>query len=216
MISCNEDCVVAAHRIGRKRYREPSSKCRVIPCRWNHRYERIVIVDARSASFDEFDELERGALPHIVNVPLISEAENENTRGSESFAQATVDRLRQFGNDQMGHSRIDFASKFDKAGRDVVFARFPGKIEGVNRNAVAPEAWSRIERHEAERFGFCSLNHLPDVDAHGGENNLELVYQGDVDSSKDIFGELDGFSGFQGGDRNCPLYDTGVESIGKR
>src|SRR5215471_10943762 len=216
MLSCNEDCIVAAHRTGRKGYREPSSKCRVIPCRWNHRYERIVVVHARSASFDEFDELEGGALSHIVNVLLISEAENEDTRASESFALATVDRLCQFGNDQMGHSRIDFTSKFDKAGRDVVFARFPGKIEGVNRNAVAPEAWSRIERHEAERFGFCRLDHLPDVDSHGGENNLELVYQGDVDGSKDIFGELDGFGGFQRGDRNYPLYDTGVESICQR
>src|SRR5262249_35046718 len=154
------------------------------------------------------DELERGALSHIVNVLLVSKAENENTRASESLAQATVDRLRKFGNDQMWHSRIDLASKFDKAGPDVVFARFPGKIEGVNRNAVAPEAWSRIERHEAERFGFCRFDHLPDVDAHGGENSLELVYQGDVDGSKDIFGKLDGFSGFQRGDRNCPLYDT--------
>src|SRR5262249_43727393 len=216
MISCNEDCVVAAHRTGRKGYREPSSKCRVIPCRWNHRYERIVVVHARSASFDEFDELERGTLSHIVNVLLISEAENENTRASESFAQATVDRLRQFGNDQIGHSRIDFTSKFDKASRDVIFARFPGKIEGVNRNAVAPETWSGIERHEAERFCFRRFDHLPDVDAHGGENSLELVYEGDVDRSKDIFSELDGFSGFQRGDRNCPFYDTGVKSIGQR
>src|SRR5262249_48007255 len=162
MISSNEDCIVAAHRTGRKGHRESPSKCRVIPCRWNHRYERIVVVHARSASFDEFNELERGALSHIVNVLLISEAENENTRAGESFALAMVDRLRQLGNDQMGHSRIDFTSKFDKAGRDVVFTRFPGKIEGVNRNAVAPEAWSGIERHEAKRFGFCSLNHLPD------------------------------------------------------
>src|SRR5262249_15882714 len=216
MISCNEDCIVAAHRTGRKGYREPSSKCRVIPRRWNHRYERIVVLHARSASFDEFDELERGALPHIVNVLLISQAEDENTRASKSFAQATVDRLRQFGDAQMGHSRIDFTSKFAKPGRDVVFAGFPGKIEGVNRNAVAPEAWSRIERHEAKRFGFCRLDHLPDVDAHGGENSLELVHQGDVDRSKDIFSELDGFSGFQRGDWNCLVYDTGVKSIGQR
>src|SRR5262249_5075242 len=146
-------CIVAAHRTERKRYREPSSKCRVIPCRRNRRNERIVVVHARSTGFDEFDELERGAFSHIVNVLLISEAENENTRASESFALATVDRLRQFGNDHMGHSGIDFTSKFDKAGRDVVFPRFPRKIEGVNRNAVAPEAWSRIERHEAKRFG---------------------------------------------------------------
>src|SRR5262249_41373003 len=214
MISCNEDCIVAAHRTERKSYREPSSKCRVIPCRRNRRNKRIVVVHAGSTSFDEFDEFERGALSHIVNVLLISEAENENTRASESFALSTVDRLRQFGNNQMGHSRIDFTSKFDKAGRNVVFARFPGKIEGVNRNAVTPEAWSRIERHEAERFGLCRLNHLPDVDAHGGENSLELVYEGDVDSSKNVFGELDGFSSFKRGDRYCPLYDTGVESIG--
>src|SRR5215467_790848 len=97
MICCNEDCIVAAHRTGCKGDREPSSKCRVIPRRWNHRYERIVIVHARSASFDEFDELERGALSHIVHVLLVSEAENENTRASESFAEATVDRFRQFG-----------------------------------------------------------------------------------------------------------------------
>src|SRR5215831_2968403 len=108
MLSCNEDCIVAAHRTGRKGYREPSSKCRVIPRRWNHRYERIVVVHARSTSFDEFDELERGALSHVVYVLLVSEAENENTRAGEPFALAMVDRLRQLGNDQMGHSRIDF------------------------------------------------------------------------------------------------------------
>src|SRR5262249_5609122 len=189
---------------------------RGIPRRRNRRNKRIVVGHAGSTSFDEFDEFERGALSHIVNVLLISEAENENTRASESFALATVDRLREFGNTQTGHSRLDFSSKFDKGGRKALCARFPGKIEGVNRNAVAPEAWYRIERHEAKRFGFCRLDHLPDVDAHGGENSLELVHQGDVDRSKDIFSELDGFSGFQRGDWNCLVYDTGVKSIGQR
>src|SRR5437588_2238023 len=107
MIGCNEDCIVAAQRAGCQGYRVPSSKCRVITRRWNHGYERIVVVHARSATLDEFDELERGALSHVVKILLVSEAENENTCASQSLAEATVDRLCKFGNDQMWHSRID-------------------------------------------------------------------------------------------------------------
>src|SRR5947207_6848839 len=164
MIGCNEDCIVAAQRAGCKGYRVPSSKWRMITRRWNDWDERIVVVGARSTSLDEFDELQRGALSHVVEILLVSESENENTCASQSLPKATIDRLRKFRNDQMWHSRIDLTSKLDEASRDVVFARFPGEIEGVNRNAMAPQAGSRIERHEAERLRFCRLDYVPDVD----------------------------------------------------
>ena len=43
---------------------------------------------------------------------------------------------------------------------------FTGKVERVDRNAMASQSWPRIESLESKRFGFRSLNDFPDINAH--------------------------------------------------
>ncbi len=68
-----------------------------------------------------------------------------------------------------------------------------------------------VERHEAERLGACRLDHLPDVDAHGVEDHLELVDQGDVDGAEDVLGELDRLGHRRCADRHDAVHELAVE-----
>ncbi len=51
---------------------------------------------------------------------------------------------------------------------------------------MAAEARAGIERHEAERFRFGSVDDFPDVDSHPLKYDLQLVDQSDVHRAKDI------------------------------
>ena len=63
---------------------------------------------------------------------------------------------------------------------DAVLAGLPGKVEGINRDAVTAEPRARVERHEAERLSLGGLDHLPDIDPHPLEDDLQFVHEGDV------------------------------------
>ena len=102
-----------------------------------------------------------------------------------------VERLRQALHHHGRHGRVDLAGELDEARVQAVFARLPGEIERVDRDAVPAEPRPRIEGHEAERLGLGRLDHLPDVDAHGRVDHLELVDEGDVDGPKNVLGDLD-------------------------
>ncbi len=69
----------------------------------------------------------------------------------------------------------------------VIFTRFPGQIERVDRNAVSAKARTRIECHESVRLRFRGVNHFPDVDAHLVAKNRHLVRQRDIDVAECIF-----------------------------
>ena len=60
---------------------------------------------------------------------------------------------------------------------------------------MAAEAGAGVKWHESERFGLGSGNHLPDIDSHGGEDDLELVDERNVDGTENIFRQLDRFGG---------------------
>src|SRR5207244_5892642 len=52
------------------------------------------------------------------------------------------------------HRGVDLTGQLDEAGPRSVLRRFPGQIERIERDAVAAEAGTGIERHEAERLGL--------------------------------------------------------------
>ncbi len=55
---------------------------------------------------------------------------------------------------------------------------------------MSADAGARVEGLEAERLGGRRLDHLPDIDAHGFADLLELVDQRDVHAAVDIFEQL--------------------------
>jgi hypothetical protein len=65
---------------------------------------------------------------------------------------------------------------------------------------------------EAEGLGGGGFEDLPDVDAHGGVDDLQFVDQGDVDGAVDVLGEFAGFGDLATGDGDDPLDAGAVES----
>ena len=73
---------------------------------------------------------------------------------------------------------------------EVELLGFPGEIEGVDGDAVAAEAWAGVEGLEAEGFGFGGVDDFVDVDFHAHAELFQLVDEGDVDATVDVFEEL--------------------------
>ena len=85
---------------------------------------------------------------------------------------------------------VDLAGQLDEAGVDAVFARFPGEIEGVDRDAVTAQAGAGFVGHEPKGLGSGGVDHLVNVDAHLIGHDLHLVDQADVDAAVDVFEQL--------------------------
>ena len=108
------------------------------------------------------------------------------------------------------HRGVDLSGKLDEPGGYVELPRLPGEVERVDGDAVAAKPGTGPEGHVAEGLGAGGLDHVPDVDAHGIEDHLEFVDEGDVDGAEDVLGELDRFSGFRVRDDNGSGRDEGV------
>jgi hypothetical protein len=73
----------------------------------------------------------------------------------------------------------------------------------------------RPEGGVAEGLRRRRLDHLPGVQAHGGEAELQLVRQRDVDGAEDVLGELRRLRDLQRADRHRPLHHRAVEGEGE-
>src|ERR1700693_6275139 len=67
---------------------------------------------------------------------------------------------------EMGHLAVDISGQFDETRLDAGLFGFPGEVEGIDGDAMAAQARSRIKWHEAKRLSGCGVDHFPDVDAH--------------------------------------------------
>ena len=113
-----------------------------------------------------------------------------------------------------GHGGIDLARQFDETGILAKFARLPGEIERINRNAMAAQTWTWVKRHEAERFGLGRVDDLPDINPHGAIDDLEFIYEGNVDAAKRVFEQLRCLGRAAGRDRHDRFDRLGIERDG--
>src|SRR5262249_28594921 len=86
-----------------------------------------------------------------------------------------IQRLADPLDDEGGHRTVDMASELDEAALEPILSRLPRQIKRIDRNAVAAETRSRVERHEAEWFGACGLDHFPYVDVHPVGHQRDFV-----------------------------------------
>src|SRR5581483_11680262 len=99
------------------------------------------------------------------DILLVGDADHQHPRAAGRPPGMLAQRRHRLLDHAARHRRVDLAGQLDEAGGDVVFARLPGQVERVDRDAVAAEPRARVERHVAEGFGLGRLDHLPDVDA---------------------------------------------------
>ena len=81
------------------------------------------------------------------------------------------------------HIGIDLFCQTYEARFKAMQSRLPRQIMRVQWNAMSSDSGSRIEGHEAERFGRCRLNHFPGVYVQVITELGDFVHQSDVDGA---------------------------------
>src|SRR5206468_572762 len=119
----------------------------------------------------------------------IGQAQDQKLRSLDGLG-VLIQRRSGLLNDEIGHLHIYFARKLNELGAEVVFFRFPRKVERIDRDAVTAEAGSWIERLETEWLCFRRIDYLVNIDAHSHAKLLQFVYQRDVDAAVDVLKEL--------------------------
>ncbi len=142
---------------------------------------RVVVADVGAGRPQQLDQLLGRRLAHVADVGLVGDAEDQDLRAGDRALQPVVQRLRDDRAAEVRHVVVDLAGELDEARREVVLARLPREVVGVERDAVPAEAGAGLERLEAERLGGGGVDDLPDVDAHPVAELRELVDERDVD-----------------------------------
>src|SRR5262245_24337532 len=88
------------------------------------------------------------------------------------------------------HSRINFFGQADEPRIETMLARLPRKVVGIERDAMATNAWPRIKRHEAKWFGCCRTDHFPRVDVQRVTESRHFIRHADVHRTESIFEKL--------------------------
>ena len=216
VIGCDEHSVVSADDGRFERDRPPPRQRGVLSGLRDHRNEGIMVVDRSAARLKEFDQLQRRALAHVVDVLFVGQADKQDRGPRQTFPKMLVER-RDHSSDHVGrHARVDLAGELDEAGCDVEFARLPGEVKRIDRDAMPAEARAWVKWHEAEGLRLGGVDHLPDVDVHDVVDQLQLIHERNVDCSKDIFGQLHRLGRPRRRYRNCAREERLVERLGER
>ena len=157
------------------------------------------------------DDRQRRTLTHVVDVFLISHAQQQHAGTVHRFAiviQSIGDELH----DVLRHARIYFFRQADEARIETVLSSFPRKIMRVERNAVAADSRTGIKGHEPERLGCRRANHFPRIDAERVAQPRHLVRHADVHRAKSIFKQLGGFGDARRSHRVNIIDDLRIES----
>src|ERR1700729_2399789 len=107
------------------------------------RYVRIAVGYFSTEVAELFHQVHRRRLADVIDILFIGNAKNEDVASLDRFA-LSVEGARDLGYDIIRHRRIDLARELDEAGVHAVFARFPGKVKRVDRNAVATDPGTGI------------------------------------------------------------------------
>lgn len=113
--------------------------------------------------------------------------------------------------DVFRHGLVDFSCELNEAGVNAVFAGFPGKVKGIDGDAMATEAGAGVKGGVAKGFGGGGADDFPDIEPHAIGHHFHLIDKTDVDGAIDVFEELGEFGDLGGADRDDFFADTGVK-----
>ena len=131
----------------------------------------------------------------------------------EDFHHKTyfVERFGNLSDHEVGHVGVDGAGELDEAGAEVEFLCLPGKIKGIDWNAVAAEAGAGVKGLEAKGLGFGGFDDFVDVNAHAHAKLLELVDERDIDAAIDVLKQLGHLGHRRAADRDYAAKDGSVK-----
>src|SRR5439155_17289244 len=102
----------------------------------------------------------------------------------------TVERICNEVDDMIRHGHVDLAGEFDEARSEIKSSRFPRKIEGIDRNAVATEAGPRIEGLKTKRLCRRSSDNFPNINTHSHAEQLQFIDECNIHTTVNILEQL--------------------------
>src|SRR5712671_219623 len=150
-----------------------------------------------AALFQQVHNLKGRALARVVDILFVTDSDDKDAGVLQGALRSLAKRLGNLLDDPLRHRRVDLARQFNEPRCDIEFACLPRQIKRVDWDAMSTEPGAGIKRHIAKRLCLGGLNNLPDIDVHRLENDLHLIYQGDVDSTKNVLGQLYGLGRLQ-------------------
>src|SRR5689334_8849006 len=96
--------------------------------RMQPRYQRIVIDDTRQLGMQKPNDTESGRFPHVIDIGLVRNADQQNTGFSQWFS-LQVETVADSTHDVRGKGAVDLSGQLDKSSLKVVLASFPTQIE---------------------------------------------------------------------------------------
>ena len=131
----------------------------------------VMIKNGRPLLSENVHDGESRGFSGVIHVFLISHTENQDV-GSFNALPSLIEGIHDFGYDIIGNGDIDFPCQLDKACGKIVLFCFPGKIEGIDGNAMASHAGPWVKGRIAK--GFCAgcCDHFPDINSHPVSEHL--------------------------------------------
>ncbi|EGJ75134.1 putative nucleotide sugar dehydrogenase [Streptomyces sp. Tu6071] len=181
-----------------------------IPCGGLHR-DTVDLPDGHVGVVeDDFGTERTKALYHVPgrglslvgDVGLVCHPHQQDSGSAERLSGPVKELLGAFDHIS-GHSGVDFLCQFDHAEGVAEGAHLVREVIWIDGYAVAADARSGAKCLEAEGFGGCAVDGVPQVDAEFMAEHGHLVHQRDVDVTVCVLDEL-GHLGFAG---SCGLYD---------
>jgi len=153
------------------------------------RYERVVVCDLGALPAQKFDDVERRTLADIADARLVGDAQQQDAAAVQRKSMP-VERLRNAIHDVARHLRVHLGGEFDEAGPVLERPHLPGQVLRVDREAVAAQAGTGREAHEAVWLRRRGLDDLADVDPQTVRDDRHLVHETDVHRSEGVLQQL--------------------------
>src|SRR5205807_2642250 len=119
----------------------------------------VRVPDLRPALLELREHLKGGGLPCVDYPALVRHPERQNPGAVETTALA-IQALLHEPDHIRGHGAVDLVGEVDEAGLIAVEPHLPGKIAGIDRNAVPADSRPGIEWEAPERLGGGGLDNL--------------------------------------------------------
>src|SRR5450756_234758 len=152
----------------------------------------VKVADVSSPPAQLLEHFERRGLTKVADVLLVGDTEYEHACATHGSTDG-IERKRYLVYDVARHGIVDLARRLDKLQVDIVLLGFPRQVEGIDGDAVPPDARPWVERHEAIWLGLGSFDDLPDIHAHLFAQDRKFVDERDVDEPEGVlkqFGHL--------------------------
>src|SRR3989338_1120486 len=161
---------------------------------------------------EKVDYFPRRALPGVVHISFVGEAEHPHSRAAEFFTNHFQLFLEQ-GHGIGWHLLVDLAGEDEELMDKSVLLGLRNQVVGINGNTMPPDTSTWVVGQEAERLAGCALDDFDDVNACLVKTSCHLIDERDVHIPERILHDLGGLDCLDRTQFNyISLNDAAVES----